>query len=551
MIKSIIQTFSRTERAWAVIALILAIISGIYILVVFVNKVTYIAPASGGTYTEGVVGQVAFVNPVLAREGTPDEDVVSLTFANMLDLAESIKPSNNFQTWNVRLKEGVQWQDGSPITSDDVIFTVQTIKNPDTGSPLAHDWQNITPTYISAREVQFQLTSPYAPFENLLRQLRPIPKKLFADISPANIKLSAYNLQPIGSGPFAYKALTERNDGFITAYALTRNALYATIGQRPYLSGITINFFENEQKLLQAFNMGIIDGFGTSDPLVAHGIQINAEVHLVPMMKYYAVFFNQNADPALADSAVRNALNAAIDRQKIITDVFKGKATPEQGPVPLLANDASSTPQLAGQSATTTVQNILTQGGWVMGNGGWQKTTKSGTLELAPTLTVPNVPILMNLAQELKDEWQAAGITVTIQSVDPTTLQDTLIKTRNYSMLLFGNVLLANPDLFNFWSSTQSYYPGLNLSLYSNSTVDALIQSLKQMPSPSSVRTQTLQTLSDTIVRDMPAIFLVSPQYLYVTRMGMNGITIPTISLPEDRFNNAASWYIHTRRIFK
>ncbi len=552
MITSIIQTFSRRERVWAIIALIAACISGAYIFVAFINKVTYLAPATGGIYTEGIVGQVAFVNPVLASDGTPDEDVVSLTFANMLDLAESIKPSNNFQTWNVRLKAGATWQDGTPLTSDDVIFTVQTIKNPDTGSPLAHDWQNITPVYVSAREVQFQLTSPYAPFENLLRQLRPIPKKLFATIAPANIKLSAYNLQPIGSGPFKYKELSKKSNGFITSYTLVRNNQYQHIGPKPYIDGITIHFFENDIDLLNAFNMGIIDGFGTTNPLITDGIDINATIHDIPMMKYYAVFFNQNADPVLADSAVREALNVAIDRNALITNVFKGKATPEQGPIPLMENSTSTTSSSTSQqSPSTQAQQILTADGWTQGASGWQKTGKNGTQQILPTLTVPNVPILTNLAHELQNQWKAAGISISLQIVDPATLQSTIIQTRNYSMLLFGNVLLPDPDLFNFWASTQSYYPGLNLSLYSNTTVDNLIQSLKQIPSPSDARTQALQTLNNTITADLPALFLVSPQYIYVTRTNVQDISIPTISLPEDRFNNVTSWYLRTSRVFK
>ncbi len=554
LLLQILRSFSRRERILFFAALAIAVLSFPILFFHFIDETTSAVPAYGGSYTEGIVGQLGFVNPILARPGTPDQDITSLVFASVADMASSIKHSSDMTTWDVRIKEGATWQDGTPITSDDIIFTVRTIQNKDTGSPLATDWQNITASRVSEREVSFQMPTAYAFFPALLENLRPVPKKIFATIDPANIKLSVYNLQPLGSGPYAFSNIQKRDDGFITSYTITRAPSYATIGQRPYIDTLTFDFFENDQALIHGFNYGQIDGFGTFDPLAPDALRIKPITRVVPTGKYYALFFNQAARATLTDPAVRQALTLATNRQDIITNVLHGDAQPEYGPIPpaVLSMFNLNDQSLATNFDPTQAKSILTADGWKQDpqTNLWTKQNGKTADTLSFTIKTADAFPLRDIAQVMKQNWESIGIQTNVVLIDPATINDDVIRPRNYEMLLFGNIVTKNPDIFSFWHSSQQFDPGLNFSLYQNPSVDKMISTLRATDDQNTI-TATLNSLETAIAKDMPAVFLVSPDYLYITTERTPGITVPFVALTDDRFDTIASWYVNTTRVLK
>lgn len=549
-----LRSFSRRERILFFGALAVAILSFPILFFHFIDQTTLAVPAYGGSYTEGVVGQLGFVNPILARPGTPDQDVTALVFASVSDIAESVKHSSDMTSWDVRIKEGATWQDGTPLTSDDIIFTIRTIQDKDAGSPLETDWQNITATRVSEREVSFQMPTAYAFFPTLLENLRPVPKKLFADIDPANIKLSLYNLQPIGSGPYAFADIQKRSDGFITSYTITRASSYATIGQRPYIDTLAFKFFQNDQALVHGFNYGEIDGFGTFDPLAPDALRIKPITRLVPTGKYYALFFNQEARATLTDAAVRKALTLGTNRQDIIQNILHGDAQAEYGPIPpaVLSSLGLDDQSLATSFDPAQTKSILAADGWKQDpqTNLWTKQSGKTTDTLSFTIKTADAFPLRDIAQVIKQNWESVGIQTNIVLIDPATINDDVIRPRNYEMLLFGNIVTQHPDVFSFWHSSQQFDPGLNFSLYQSASADRMIASLRTTDDQNTIAA-TIDSLQTTIAKDMPAIFLVSPDYLYITTERTPGITVPFIALPVDRLDTIASWYVNTTRIFK
>lgn len=553
LVRHIIRSFSFTQRIIFFVALAMVIVSGGFLITHGIRAITILQPERGGSFTEGIVGQPSFINPVLAKNGTPDKDLTMLLFANIPTIAESIKHDNEYKTWNVRIKEGVLWHDNTPITSDDIIFTVQAIQNPDTLSPLFADWQNISVTRISEREVQFQLLNSYSLFEDLLKELRPIPKKLFADLSAANFRLSLYNLEPIGSGPYQYQQLEKRRDGFIEGYEFHTFQGYSRVGTSPYITTFRIQFYENEQKLLNAYNLGLIQGFHTALPSLYDEVAINSQRIDIPTTKYYAVFFNKNANSLLASQTIREALSLATDKERIIRDVFNQTALISNGPIPpTMKSYTKEVDALWEYNPTKAEELIKTQG--------WEKDEQTGIffqpsgdqiVELSLTLSVPDIPQLDHIAQLIKQDWQRVGVAVDIRKVDPTILNEDVISTRNYEALLFGNILSLTPDLFSFWHSSERFYPGLNLSLYQNEDVDDIITSIRTLQPGSADRLAKLEELQLLIAQDAPAIFLASPRHFYIARYNIPGIIIDTIELPDDRFAHIEEWFVKTSRTFR
>lgn len=557
MLGLLLKTFhllGRRERVALFGASVIVLLTGPILFFHFIETATAIVPAYGGTYTEGIVGQPGFINPVLARPGTPDQDITSLIFASITDLAESIKHNDTMTSWNVRIKDGAQWQDGTPITSDDIIFTIRTIQNKDATSPSQADWQNITASRVSEREIAFQMPTPYSFFSALLSQTRPIPKKIFADIDPANLRRSSYNLQPLGSGAYAFADLGKRPDGFITSYTITRSNTYATIGQRPYIQTIEFKFFQNDQALTDSFNLGQIDGFGTFDPSLLDALRIKPIARSIPTGKYYAIFFNQDARATWKDPAIRSALTMGINRQDLINHVMRGNAQPLYGPIPpaVLSQFGLTDQSLATPFDPQQAKDMIASAGWKQDpqTNVWIKKTGKTTDTLTVTITTADTFPLRDIARVIQQNWSTIGVSTTIVLADPATMNDGVIKPRNYELLLFGNIVTAQPDIFSFWHSSQQFDPGLNFALYQNPSADNLMTKLRATTQPN-VFSSTLNSLETTIAKDQAAIFLISPDYLYITSERFSGITIPFVALPADRFASIASWYAATTRVLK
>ncbi len=522
-------------------AFLLFFIAAVFLFIRFIEAKTTTVPVAGGDYTEGIVGQPSFINPILAGNDA-DRDLIKLAFSNLLDLTESYKVSDDGKFWTVRLKENLLWNDGEPITSDDVIFTIKAIQDPDSNSPSLANWQGIAAERVSEKEIKFTLPISYAFFENVLRELYPAPKHIFDNIPAANLRLSAYNFEPVGSGKFKFASAEKQRDGFITGYQFERNENYA--GQKPYLDRFNVKFFLNENDLVDAFNSGKITGFGGIEPDKLERIKINYQIRSLRMPRYYAVFINQNNSPALKDVNVRLALNYATDRKKIIQEVFANRAISANGPIFPGTESFDFSLEKAEQ--------ILNASGWQPTNGSVREKTadKNQTQQLKFQLIVPDVQFLKKTAELLKDDWAKIGAELDLKVFSLSEINQDPIRTRNYEMILFGNNIGRSPDLFSFWHSSERFYPGLNLSLYENKTVDGLIDSIRKDFNESR-RDQKLATLQSMIMEDQPAIFLYSPNYLYAAKNGLNGFDEKYIPLASDRFQNVEKWYIKTARVFK
>jgi peptide/nickel transport system substrate-binding protein len=543
--KKIFFAFTKKERIAFLVAAGVSVVSFIVVMSLLVAQGTTVVPAAGGDYTEGMVGQPEYVNPVTATNEA-DLSLVKMIYSNLYDIADSIQSSPDGKTWTVRLKEGLHWQDGQQLTSDDVIFTVNAIQDQDANSPLYQSWQGVAVSRVSELELQFNLANSYAFFGDNLKNLYILPKHLFADTPPGNWRLSDYNLKPVGSGPYEFVSYEKQSDGVISSYHLKAWDDY--FGTKPLINNFNFQFFANTADLIKSFNAGQVDGMGgvSSDDL--SDIARPYDLFAWQTSSYYAVFFNQSKSLPLEDNAVREALSQAIDRDALVTDVLGGQGEAEYGPIPLGAPYFVPT-------VTTTSLDIasatLTADGWNPGSDGSRaKTIANTSVPLVVNLTVPEVDFLTKTAQVLANTWGELGVQVNIATDTPEDIAGDTITNRDYESLLFGNVLGPSSNLYAFWDSSERFSPGLNLAIYSNPKVDALIEGAQQDLNDAS-RTVQFASAEQDIANDYPAIFLYAPNYLYVTNKSVQGIATDFIPDASDRFREIGSWYLNTARVLK
>jgi peptide/nickel transport system substrate-binding protein len=546
-LKKIFDALSRKERVNFVIASAFALLSGALLLWLGFVNVTKLAPAQGGEYTEGFLGQPAYVNPLLA-ETPADKALVRLAFANLTDLADKVEVDKTGKNYRVRLKENLSWSDGQKLTSDDLIFTLQKLQDPQTASPYFGNWQGVSASRVSELEIQLTLASPYAFFPKSLESFYPVPKHLFADTPASNWKLSDYNLKPVGSGPYVFSDYEKRDDGFIVAYRLKANERYAK--GRPYIEIFEVRFFTKAEDVIKAFNSGRIDAVADLDPETLKSIRRTYNLSEFLLPNYYAVFWNQSQNPALEDLNVRRALALATQKDGLLRGALYGYGREALGPIPtgIPGLQISYPPVGGGKEAAN---SLLESTGWKIGEDGIRaRTSKGGGTELKFKLTVPDIPFLITTAKTLASEWERIGARAELEIMPADEIVSGRIKNRDYEAILFGNLLGANGDPYAFWHSSEKYYPGLNLALYGSKRADKLLESIRQNPDEAS-RADDFQALSDELISSEPALFLYSPSYLFVSSKDLEGVRGGFLGENADRLRSARDWYVKVARVFK
>ncbi|GAI09220.1 unnamed protein product, partial [marine sediment metagenome] len=215
------------------------------------------------------------------------------------------------------LKENLVWQDNTPLTTDDIIFTIKTIQNPDFKSPLRANWVGVEVEKINDLVIKFRLKKPYSAFlENCT--LKILPKHIWQNVSAERFAFEDYNLKkPIGSGFYKLKEIRQ-TDSQIKSLTLVQNPLY--FGEKPNISEIKFLFFNEEKDLIEAARQGKIKGLSSSNSSADLGE--NWQKYLLVLPRYFAVFFNQGESKILAEKEVRLALNYGTNKKEIVRKIL-------------------------------------------------------------------------------------------------------------------------------------------------------------------------------------------------------------------------------------
>lgn len=537
----------------------LILISSVVLLInLYVNK-TQILPQIGGDYKEGILGQPRFINPILSQTNDADRDLSQLVYSSLFkydgqgnlipDLIEEYSIEEDNLIYNLTLKKDVLWHDGEPLTANDVIFTIKTIQDPEYKSPLKNNWQSVQVEKIDEFSIRIKLNNVYAPFLHNLT-VGILPKHLWAGISATNFPLAQYNLKPIGSGPYQFKEFKKNDDGQVKSMEFIRNENYY-LGDGPYIKNISILFYENQTDLIKAYQKRQINGLSFLSSSNQSNLRNNVQIHQIDLPIYYAVFFNQTKNKALADKTVRLALSYATNKQEIIEKVLTN-----QGQIvdsPLLKNWPGYSENIKIYDfALEHAQNILEEAGWKDEDEDniREKTINNQETKLEFDLVASNWPEFQQTAEILKEQWEKIGAQINLIIIEATDIQQEYLRPRDYQALLFGEVLSAQPDPFAFWHSTQKKDPGLNIAFYENSKVDKLLEEARQTTDQEE-QNEKYAKFQELLIDDAPAVFLYSPTYLYPVNKKVRGIEIGKLAQPSYRFSQIENWFIRIDRVWK
>ena len=558
---SLIEVKAASDRALLRIIFFVMVFSGVWLVYSINNNYATPTPIRGGSFSEGIIGTPRFINPALAITRA-DQDVTALVYSGLMkmdengvlmpDVAESVTVSDDGLTYNVLIRKDVHFHNGTTLTAHDVAFTIGLIQNPSLKSPLKGNWNDVTVEVISDNELNIVLRDAYAPFiENFT--LGILPEHLWSSIPIEQLPFSALNTLPVGSGPFKVAKAARDKNGLIQEYTLSANKESLN---PPKINTVVLYFYNDEVSLLEGLKNGTLDAssYVSNESLEQITITNDFRVITKPLPRVFGVFFNQNKVPALRDAAVRQALEIAIDRNDIISTSLKGQGVPIYTPMPRATDTLQSeegSNQSAPEARIAAAQKILKDAGWIKNSLGLlEKQIDGAATTLSLTVSTSNTPLFNTVSQQVADEWKAIGVDVTTEQFEQTSLVQTVIRPRDFEVLLFGLDTSRSEDLYPFWHSSQKDDPGLNIAGYTNLSVDALLEKARK-EQDATERTKDLTEASKTIVSERPAIFLFEPMMTYVVKNGVVISEMSNLGKPADRFSTITNWYTATDKIWK
>lgn len=515
-----------------------------------------LGPAPGGTYTEGLVGAFTNASPLYAT-GAVDATVSKLVFSGLMkydsqnnlvgDIAYKLESNAQASAYVAYLRDDVYWQDGRPLTAEDVVFTVKTIQNPDAKSPLRPNWENVEVEARDDHTVAFVLPHGLASFpHNLTSGL--IPEHLLSGVPASSLRSAGFNTtNPIGSGPFKWEAVQVFGSTPETReeqVGLTKNDLY--YDGNVQLDHFVVRAFRSEDALQEALvkrEVTAAAGLETEPEAIKNSN--GAISYSVPIMGEVMVFL-KNSSPYLADVNVRKALTQATDTDAII----KGLGYPvikadslllrshigyDKGLVQLPFNPLAA-------------QQSLDAAGW--GQIGADGIRVKDGQPLQIQLYSQSNSQYSYVASTLQKQWRDVGVKVDVL-LQPEEELKTTIAFHNYDALLYGITLGSDPDIYAYWHSSQADAASpqrLNLAEYKSSVVDSSLEAGRSRVD-ALLRVAKYRAMVDQWSKDAPAIALYQPRYLYITNEKVYGFEPTRFNSPVDRFADVQNWAIRDQRV--
>lgn len=518
----------------------------------FAAAYTKNAPTKGGTYAEGVIGQLDTMNPLFASSAA-EVSASKLIFSGLLgydrdsqlrpDVAASWSVSEDGKIYTVRLRDDVYWHDTVKLTADDVIFTVNLIQNPAVKAVQYGTLAGVTVEKVADNEVKFILPSVYAPFAQALT-FGILPQHLLRDVAPADLRENDFGRKPVGSGPFVFEQLQ------IIDPTSRRLVVHMEANQKYHKATILLNRFqlhtyENRETLQKALVTSEINaalGLGAEQiqNLTERGGFVAATS---PLLDSVFALFN-NDQPLLQDAQVRQALVLGTDRQAIIAAVYN-RATALNGPLPQGFVPGETTAQ-----ATFNVKDAeakLEAAGWKLSDGKRQK--NGTTLELS--VVAPNGGDYKLVVEELAKQWRILGIQVKVQLADLETIASDYLRPRAYDVLLYELTVGSDADVYAYWHSSQiNTKDGLNFANYRSGLANDALSSARSKLDPA-LRTAKYKTFYEQWIKDAPGVALYQPLLSYVTTGSSTSLeTANPVADIAARYSNVERWSVLQSSVF-
>jgi peptide/nickel transport system substrate-binding protein len=515
-------------------------------------------PEQGGVFTEGLVGSLGRLNPLLDWNNPADRDVDRLIYSGLVrfderglphaDLAEAWGVAQDGTVYNFSIRPNAVWHDDTPVTSDDVIFTIDMMKS--AGSLYPQDikdlWSKIEVTKLNDKNLKFTLPEPFVPFMDYLT-FGVLPKHLLESTAPDQMEKLEFNIKPVGSGPYKFDQLLVEA-GQITGVVLSLSPTY--YGTEPFIEQVVFRYYPTSADALDAYRQGDVFSVSqiTSDVLGAALEEPNLSIYTSRMPKMSFVLFNLNNPEVqfLQNAKVRRALMFGINRPYLINTYLQGQAIIADGPI--LPNSWAYYDGMERfEYDPAAAINLLKGEGYVIPAGGGDVRAKDNA-PLTFTMMHPDDATYTQIAQTIRDDWAAIGVRVDLQAVPYEELVLDSLPSRAYQAALVDMDLsrTPDPDPYPFWHQAEAT-GGQNYSQWDDRAASEYLEQAR-VTADYTLRARLYRNFQVIFAKELPALPLFVPVYSYGVDSQVEGVQVGALYDPSDRLATFTSWYLLTRR---
>lgn len=528
---------------------------GVGLLIAFVGlqvlwfQQSYIneAPVSGGTFAEGLKGPIDTLNPLFAAspaELSSSHLLFSSLYANDTtgklrgDLATSMKNDSD-KVYTVTIRKDARWHDGEDLKSDDIIYTIDLMKNPAVRSVMGSSWQGIEAKKIDDYTLQLSLPAAYAAFPQALT-FAVLPKHNLEKVTPSRIRESTFSSEPVGSGPFRMRLLQtlSQTTGRKIVHMEANRDYY--LGA-PRLERLQLHAFVDDDSMARALRTGEVSAISDVSGVIAKGFKGSQfDTMNIPVNSGVYALFNLTT-PVLKDVNVRKSLLQGTSTADIRKALF---GSPRSLHLPFVTGQVSGTddiptPVFNRKQAIQTLES----NGWVLKDG--VRTKGSERLHLrVVTRRNPDYEIAL---QQLAGQWRQMGVEVDTQVVGASDFTQDVLRLRNYDVLLDKLVIGGDPDVFAYWHSRGI----LNFTGYGSQISDDTLTSARTKSDPT-LRDIKYEAFSRQWLADVPAIGLYQPNLIYIHTKKTHAISSEEVIVtPDDHYAGVRFWTAENARVYK
>lgn len=516
-------------------------------------------PAQGGVYTEALIGSLQRLNPLLDDDNSVDRDIDSLVFSGLVrfdsrglaqpELAESIGVSQDGLLYNISLKPDLTWHDGESLTTRDVLFTIELIRNGKgfIKSDIRRLWSSVEVYIFDDQHMQLKLPEAFSPFMDYLA-FGVLPQHLFEGMTIEEIAESPLNLQPIGSGPYQFNELIIEESEII---GIKLQAFPNYAGDQPYLQEIIFNYYPDAQSAYNAFQEGLVQGISEIPANMVETALLDEELNVytgrLPRISIVLLNLDDIGVPFFQEAEVRRALLMGIDRNRIISQLFNGQA--------IIANSVILPGTWAYSDQTPQVVYDPQGAADLLKNAGYVISEETGSVraneevELAFVFSYPDDDLHQSIAQMIQEDWAEIGVKVDLEAVPPDVFIEQKLDTRAYQAALIDLNLsqTPDPDPYPFWDLGQAE-SGQNYSQWNNRLASDSIEQAR-LTTDLMERTRLYHNFQAIFAEELPALPLYYPVYNYGVSNQILGVAMGPLFDTSDRLATITDWYLTTTRV--
>jgi peptide/nickel transport system substrate-binding protein len=514
---------------------------------------------STSTLVEGIVGRATSVNPLEPRNAA-DLDLIALVFSGLTrsfpdgsvgpDLAESWTISRDGKVYTFTLRAGAVWQDGQPVTADDVVFTVLTIQDADYQGPLRASWRSVKVEKVDLRRVRFTLAEPLGAF--LQASTLPIlPAHLLIGTPVASLVDAVFNREPVGSGPYRLLRLDFDEAELVLAASPQDGAEALELaspggglgGPDGPIRRLLIRFYPDTASLVDAYRSGAVD---TAAGLLPGQVRELTELPDTTIIHYPSttvtlIVPNVRSDHRVfANIYVRRGLLRSLDREGIIDGLYDGAAERADSPISPAswAYDAKKATVYAFDRAAAVKD--LEAAGWKRDSLGWKSKDGKPVAFSVAAIDAAGDPLDNALARAIATEWTGIGLDATVVDYRADGFVTQLVR-GNFDLALLEVNMGLDPDVFPLLTSSQAVEGGSNVGGYQSAALDSLLKAAR-LGVDRKARIGAFSALQAALTRELPLLPIAFADDLYVVRDGVVGPGGRLVADRSGRFWDVLTW---------